>query len=275
MDNNSHLIDDLKQFGLTQDEATIYLELLKRKNTTAYKLSKKLKMSRTKVYSLLDILKSKNLVSENTKSFGSEYIAHPYKHLEQLVEVKEAEIKELKETLPELYKKFSEVIPATSKKKASVLHYYGMKGLKQVVWNTLRAEKEFRIYEVSRLSAFMQQEFAENVRREYVKRGIVNYDLTNQSFMPGWTDVKEFVEKYQKIRYIDPKILTIRFEIYIYNDVVAMVDYKDEEIFCIEITNPTLAQFQTQLFDYVWSNAQKMYITGERGQADIKKTTKS
>ncbi len=125
-----------------------------------------------------------------------------------------------------------------------------------------------RIFEVSRLSAFMQKHFAERYRQEALFRGIKHYDLTNQSFMPGWTDVAGFAAL-NEVRYIDPSILEIKFEIYIYNDIVTMIDYKNNELLCLEIYNPFLASLQKQLFDYIWKDAKKMKITGPRGELSL------
>lgn len=269
MNEQIHLIEELSRFGLSHEESCVYLKLLLGGNASSYKLSKQLKLGRTKVESILRALEDKNMVFEKRKQGGSDYQAHPYKNLTSLVEIKETEVKDLSNSLEELYKKFSEITPSKDHKESNIIHYYGIEGLKQVTWNTLKAKKEMRIFEVSRLNGFLQQSFADEYRLEYLRRGLVHKDLTNESHMAGWTDIKGFAEK-QELRYIDPKVLKIQFEILIYNDVVAMLDYKDNEIFCIEIYSPSLAQLQTQLFDYVWKDAKEMVVVGPRGESKIK-----
>ncbi len=264
------LIENLKEFGLNSDEAYIYIELLKNGSSTSYSLHKNTGIGRSIIYKLLSSLVLKNLVSLEETSSSKIYSAFPYKNLSNLVEVKEAEVESMKKSLDNVFDNLSSIAKENSTKDSKVLHYYGIEGLKQVVWNTLRAKNKMRIFEVSRLSAFLQKSFAEKFREEAAIRGIQHYDLTNESHMAGWTDVKEFLDKYQKLRYIDPDILEIKFEIYIYNDVVTMIDYKDNELYAIEIHNQYLATLQTQLFDYVWKDAKEMEIVGPRGEMRIK-----
>lgn len=262
------LIRNLAEFGLTREESIVYIELTRTGPATSYHLHQITEMGRSTLDKILEALLSKNLVSLNRTDNTKIYTAHPYKNLSNLVEVKEAEVEMMKESLNQIYDKFAGLNAGTTESNAQVIHYYGIEGLKQVVWNTLRTKDEMRIFEVSRLSAFMQKKFAERYREECVARGIKLYDLTNENFMPGWTDVQPYL-KLNKARYIDPAILEIKFEIYVYNDVVTLIDYKNNELLCLEIHNPFLASLQKQLFDYVWKDAKEMVITGPRGEMRV------
>lgn len=264
------LVENLQEFGLSADEATIYIELTRRGPSTSYGLHMSTGTGRSVVDKILMSLVDRNLVSLEETSKSKIFTAFPYKNLSSLVEVKEVEVESMKNSLNKVYEKFSEFTNSTTSGDSKVLHYYGIGGLKQMVWNTLRAKEKMRIFEVSRLSAFMQKSFAERYRKEATLRGIKHYDLTNESHMPGWTDVQEYVDKYQKLRFIDPEVLEIKFEIYIYNDVVTMIDYKNNELLGIEVYNKHLAMLQMQLFDYVWNDAEVMVVTGPRGEMSVK-----
>jgi bisphosphoglycerate-independent phosphoglycerate mutase (AlkP superfamily) len=82
-----------------------------------------------------------------------------------------------------------------------------------------------------------------------------------------WTKVEELVEKYWEARYIDPKKFEIKTEILIYNEVVAMYDFR-KEIFCVEIYNQNLAEMQKQLFEFIWNLAEKPII-GRGGRTSL------
>jgi sugar-specific transcriptional regulator TrmB len=265
------LIKNLIEFGLTEIEASVYIELTRIGTSTSYKLHQVVGIGRSVLDKVLEDLISKNMVSLQQTNQSKVYTAHPYKNLSNLVEVKEAEVGVMKNSLNKIYERFAGLDASILEGNSQVLHYYGIEGLKQVVWNTLRAREEMRIFEVSRLSAFMQKQFAEKYREECAFRGIHHFDMTNESFIPGWTDVKAYL-KNNECRFIDPSVLEIKFEIYIYNDVVTLIDYKDNELLCLEIYNPFLATLQKQLFDYIWKDAKKMEITGARGELSIVKT---
>ncbi len=56
-------------------------------------------------------------------------------------------------------------------------------------------------------------------------------------------------------RYVSPTVFTIEFEVYIYNNIVALLSYEKEDIFGVEIHNSKLARQQRQLFDLLWRQA--------------------
>ena len=56
-------------------------------------------------------------------------------------------------------------------------------------------------------------------------------------------------------RYISADVLTISYQTDIYNEVVAMYNWYDGEVFGVEIHNKKIANFQRQLFELVWNKA--------------------
>lgn len=148
-----------------------------------------------------------------------------------------------------------------------IISYQGVEGLKQVTLNSLRAKDGIYIYEISSMNEFIEQKFAEDVRRQFVKNQIYIKQLTNRVFLDKWTAVEELVEKYWEARYIDPKKFEIKAEILVYNNVVAIYDFK-KEIFCVEIYNQNLARMQKQLFEFIWNLAEKPII-GKGGRTSL------
>ena len=110
-----------------------------------------------------------------------------------------------------------------------------------------------------------------SARMKDAKRRLIVLCVVGEDNQPmlTFTDVKELIEKYDKFRYVSPTDLKINFEVLIYNDVYATYTYKGDEIFCVEIYNPQLAEMQKQLFDFIWSGAKKMQFVDERGGAEV------
>lgn len=150
---------------------------------------------------------------------------------------------------------------------SKIISYQGIEGLKQVTLNSLKAKDGIYIYEISSMNQFVDPGFAEDVRRQFVKNQIHIKQLTNLVFLDKWTKIEELVEKYWEARYIDPKKFEIKAEILIYNDVVAIYDFK-KEIFCAEIYNQNLARMQKQLFEFIWNLAEKPII-GKGGRTSL------
>ena len=257
----------LLSLGLSDEQALIYLIVMQNPDLGISAIARLANMGRTKIYRLVAELQTKNLVSELVQESGSVFHSQPYSSLSTLVEVKETEINQLKKSLDA----FRSVIEMNDhdKKQVGIVSYHGKEGLKQVIWNTTKAKNVLKVFEVSRLNVFMDFGFSEDVRLEYLHKKIKTKDLTNETFVQGWTNVKEFAEKYAECRFIDPEELSMSFEIYIYNEVVTLIDYKSDEMFCVEIYNRPMKLILEQLFDYVWDRAIPMKITGERGQLEV------
>src|SRR5690606_1926705 len=114
-------------------------------------------------------------------------------------------------------------------------------GLKQVAYNTTQARGEVLFFESAELQGYMDQKYAEKIRQEWVGQKITARCLQNLSSIASFTKVHEYVEKFWQVRYVDPNMLTIVFEVMIYNDVVAMSHTKQGDVFSVEIHNQQLA----------------------------------
>jgi Fe2+ or Zn2+ uptake regulation protein len=83
-------------------------------------------------------------------------------------------------------------------------------------------------------------------------KGLRSYDLTNAEQVKA-AELEPFNPRQAEIRHIDPEILRINFEVYIYNQVVALLDYSAENTMAIEIHHPSLHAMMRQLFDAMWN----------------------
>lgn len=257
----------LKKFGLSEEEAKIYLFLLQNRESTALKISKEVHLGRTKVYRLLDNLYDKRLVNQNLGERGFIFEASSPEKLGLSLVERSNKLAELEKLLPYLVNELAN-IRVSKEREARVLYYRGKNGLKQVTWNSLKADKSLMIYEMaSDMSAFVDQSFAEEVRREIVKRRIKVKQITNFKRIPPYTKVVEMIKKYWRPRFIDPKVLKLSYEVLIYNDVVAMYNFRGKNIFCVEVLDKNLAEMQKQLFKFIWEGAKEMKIVNDKGEA--------
>ncbi|HUW21483.1 MAG TPA: helix-turn-helix domain-containing protein [Candidatus Bathyarchaeia archaeon] len=267
-DKSDNLISLIMPLGINQDEARVYLYLLEKGTKTALQLSRDLHIARTRVYRILDKLIEKGLVSQKLEDTGKRFLANSYHQLNLLLKQREHEVQALRESIPVIFKEL-EKLAASGKEPSHVLYYSGVKGLKQVTWNSLKAKDELLIYEIADMAAFLNYGFCEKVREEYVRRKIYIRELTNLSHLPAWTKIKDLVKNYWQVRYIDSRELPIKFEVLVYNDVYAMYNYQEDDIFCIEVYNRDLADMQKRLFNFAWKRALKIKILNNEGEAQL------
>ena len=262
-----------KKLGLEDDQSVVLTQLYIRSPRSVVQLARKLKWGRNRIYRILDELILLQLVSKVETSYGSKYEPTGFQTLERLVKQKEQELQEAHQGLENLLQTIPYMQNA-QKVASKVIHYKGIEGLKQVNWNLTKTKGIYRVYEVSRLSQFLDEKFAESLRLEWLRRGIYSRDLTNDTQIDDWSNVTEFVQKYSQYRYIDPKILKIKTEMYIYNNVVTILQYDTiksdpNSIFCVEIYNQALADFQKQIYDILWEQAKPFKLLSPRGKSVI------
>ena len=241
----------LKPFGLSQEESSIYLCLLENNTSSALKISRQINMARTKVYRILVKLIEKQLVVQEYNQNGFKFKANHPSTLKQLITQKEIEIFSLKESLPQTIDLLEKHINLNHPQ-SQVLYYQGPEGLSQVNWNLLNAKEEFVSYEIDTADAYLSHSEAEKLREELVNKKISSRTLINIKKLPPFSQIKD-LNKFQQIHYISPKILTIKSDIFIYNDILTICNYLDnKDIFCLEMKNQYIVDMQKQIFEYFW-----------------------
>lgn len=272
-ESKNKMLTQLKKLGLSTDLGRVYIELWEKGSQTVVQLSRQLDMGRNKIYRILDDLKDLNLVNQTKTNTGSEYNALDYSNLQLIVERKKEEYKKARKGLDELTENIKHLHSANAVS-SNVIHYNGLDGLKQVNWNLVHTQGTYRVYEVSRLSQYLDENFAEKLRMEWLRRKIHSRDITNDKEIEGHTNITEFTKEFSEYRYIDPNILKIETEMYIYNNVVTILKYDTmkydpSSIFCVEIYNEALASMQKQIYDVLWKKAQKLEIVNDRGKREL------
>ena len=233
--------DVLKEFGLSEGEATVYLSLLKLKEAQVNEIKKETKLHRTTIYDFLDKLMKKGLttyvIRNNIKFFIA---AHPSKFDELLKEKKE----HLNEILPPLIK-----LAELEKKKLKVELYEGLEGLKTLLNRILKEGENLLAFGVE--EAKFESRFP-NVIRSYFnkeqKLGIKERLISQKG--------TKFVYKYPHMhyRYIDKKF---------FNPTPTMVFSKNvcfvvwEPLTIIIIENQDLADAYKKHFELLWRIADK------------------
>ena len=249
----------LNLLGLTDKQAEIYLLLLKGGLTTPLELSRQTTINRTTIYRILEELQKLNLIEDVLDSRGIKIKAVKPENLSLLLTQKESELNQLKSSLPGLIGDLSAIkdqpVAATQ-----VVYFRGASGLKQLLWNILKAKDESVGYGYADWNESVGREFAEKLRAEHVKRKICDREIQNTDQagpISSWTQIKDYDQVYQA-RYLPRKIIDIKHDTYIYNDVFAFFHFYQGELFGLEIHNAEIAKTQKQIFEVLWKMGKKL-----------------
>jgi len=121
-------INILKKIGLTIGEIKTYLALLKLGSSSTGPISKEAQVSRSKLYTILDKLEKKGLVSHNEKNGVINFQAAEPSRIKDYIKEKEKEIDNLKKEFDNLLPRL-EIYQKDQSKVQKVKVYQGIKGL--------------------------------------------------------------------------------------------------------------------------------------------------
>jgi sugar-specific transcriptional regulator TrmB len=258
MDELRQIKNYFRRLGVSAKATLLYIELCKAGPTTALKLSRALKIPRTQVYRELEALQEMALVSADKLRYGTIFNALPLDNVESLLEARKSTTNALARDLDSILAAMR-IIAGSPGPKAAVRHYYGKAGLRQANWNLTKASKEFRVFETKHLSQHLEPDFVRRCRERFVERKLHMYDLTSEKVHKR-ADLEPVDPSRSRMRYIDPKILDVKFEMYIYDDVVTLLDYSDRNSMALEIQHASLSAMMRQLFDAIWKSAEDVVL---------------
>lgn len=254
--NKSKVVENLQILGFTKSEARLYYFLIKYGPHTPLQLARKTKINRTKIYRITDKLRKKKLVEESDSKWGKTINAAQPEFLKQLIEKEIKTTKRKESILPNTLSTLEQLIktPATTFESK---YYRGTEGIKQIYWNVLSGNGDVLVFGYTDRNKLVGRRFAEKVRTEQVVRKISMYELANPqpeytendyTSVPGWNT-------YYSEKFIDEKVLTIRHQITIFNDVVSIKNFVRSDKSGIEIKNQLLADMHRQIFWHFWELA--------------------
>lgn len=245
---NLHILEEI---GLTKNEALIYYESLRMGPSLAKAITRATNMHRTTVYSCLQRLHKKGLVSISVVDEKTYFKAANPKKLMALVKERETQLQAI---MPEL----SELSKSKLHTEHDVVYYKGKQGLKTVFNDMLTTAKEYVGWgPADRLEALLKHYFIYYIK-ERIKRKI-NIKLI-------------YPYKSRERIYTKNPMLEIRFLKHsldmptahrIYKDKVAIL-LLEEEPLSIIIKNKQIADSYRNHFNELWANAETILDTGDK-----------
>lgn len=254
MNKTDSLVEQLRSLGLSRDEATLYVELL-RGPGTHLKLAHATGINRTKVYRLVGDLEKRSLITKRTDDRGTFLVAADPATLEVELTTKE-------QVLGKQRTAFEALLPVLSSIKKGdsnnfVVHTYeGREGFKQMLWHELKAKGECLIFGYGALEKLVDDHaWAEKHRAMTVDANYDIRELLNRGEKPeAFTDNPTFMTKYH-LRYLSKDILQPRQQIVIYNNTVAIYNWRDDQKVGVEIVSKAYAEMMRQVFEHYWQLA--------------------
>lgn len=231
--------DALKEFGLTDNEITIYLTLIKTGSTTANRVSSLTNIKRSTTYDTLQSLILKGIISVTLQGRVMFYqSADP----EKLVYLLDERKKRIQKFLPDIKK-----LKLVSKNKSGVVYYEGRKGVVTVLNDIFdTAPKKFIFVGSRQMAKVPLKHYPDNFVRKRVEhklfaKGILAQEDEIDSFVD---DAK--AEKLSDFKY-SKKLNGASADMFIYGDKVSFFTNKEDPAGII-ISNKEIADFMRIIF---------------------------
>jgi len=242
------LENDLKQIGLEEKEAKVYLAALELGPTNIQNLTRKSGIKRSTVYEMLKNLSKKGLISESTKGKRPVIIASEPENLKRNLKSKEQLLSEI---LPELRS-----ISNVGFVKPKIMFYEGKDGIREIYRDTLKSKHKttFWFSPIKSMLETIGEDFLNHYVEERTKRGIwVKSVYITPQRVPDYKYLQPgtFEKTLRKIRFT-PKNIDIKNTMCIYDNRVAIMSSR-KELFGFVIESEEYANMLKIFHDLLWN----------------------
>lgn len=244
-----HILDTLKQYGLSEAEAKIYLTLLKEVEASVFTLSKKTGIPRTTVYTNLESLKNQGLVLDFKKDSVLYYTPESPHTLVKILDTKRENIQSI---MPNL-----DALIGSSEVKPQIRLYTGKEGVRSVkedIISTLRSsdEKILRCIANGDMFKLLPKYFPTWVEKRAQEK------IHAQLILPyeAKKDKKNFIEEenvkvLREVRFL-PAGMQYNCSVNIYGNKVAFFSLKKSETSAVILESHTISDMFKQFFVFNW-----------------------
>lgn len=248
----------LVQVGLNENESTVYLELLKLGSQAVSTIAKKVELNRTTTYSILKSLECKGLVSSYMNGNVKFFSANDPNALVGYVDRKCRMYDYFRTQMLSMIPEFRGLVDMYDFKKPVVRYYDGVEGVKQVMFDTLRAKGVFRAYLA--LNRWFDSEMKDFLI-EYRHFRIKDRKVPLKAIVPDTKEVRAFFQKnngekdkMSEYLFVNGKKSESLFqnEMNIYNDKVAIIHLDKGAEFAVVIESEQIAEMHKTIFDMAW-----------------------
>lgn len=246
--NKESIIKVLKDIGFTEGESKVYLSLLESGESKVGPIIKSSKISRSKVYDILERLIQKGIVSKIGKNKVLFYRSFEPRSILNLIKEKEKKLREKESIIKDLLPNLESL---SSKKDVKVMVYEGYEGFKSVIDKTISELKKRDIYEamgISKTTEGMKNYAAKIYQTQKLKK----FRARSIFDELGAYKISERKNPLHETRVLPkgwhtPALFTV------YRDNVGIHMGNDEKIISILIKNEDIAQSFRTSFEAMWS----------------------
>lgn len=242
---NQKLQGVLKDIGLEEGEADVYLASLSLGPTTVLKIARTSDIKRTTVYGIIESLKNKGLMRVDFKGFKQLYVAESPEKLELILENRKREFNSKLPDFMSLYK--------LKGGESTIKYYTGLKAMKRIYLSTIEDIKKNEEYLVITNEEkwfaldpeFWMKEYIEERAKIGCKTRLISQDS------PTAQDRVKFQKNYNEEVKIFDKSVSLDIDVVLTPNKLIIVDLLPP-LTTLVIENKSIIELQKQMFNILW-----------------------
>ncbi len=240
----------LKQLGLSEIEAKLYLGLLELGSTTVMELANHVGIKRITAHFNVESLIAKGLVTESRKGARRQIVAEDPGKLENFLEDREVELHNLKQTLPTIIQSITKNMPkGKGIKEVEIKYYEGHSAVKRVYEESLDSNEVRSFVNIDKYYEVFpntEEMFIEAMNKNE-KRQV--WDISIESSM-----AKEVAEGHSNyyVKYIPPSEFFSGFDILMFDEKVAIIQLEKDNTTATVIQSPLIYSSFMALHQTMW-----------------------
>jgi sugar-specific transcriptional regulator TrmB len=258
--NGEPLEAQLALFGISSVEAKIYLYLVGRQPESVLQISRGLELPRTSVYDSSTKLVEKGLLQRIIRYKSQQFRANSLESLQYHIDQEKARTANLQKRLTILRESLAH--NAAQPAKTEVRYSHGANGIRQMMWNDLKATEEIYVYaqfgKVDVVGESSARRHIEEMRLRGLKDKIITNPRPDAIKYLTTTLLRHDWESFRQIRVIDSKTMHVAGNLSFYNNVLCFTYWNNGELVGVEIENQELVRIQRSIFEQMWKVAEPL-----------------
>jgi len=239
---SNNLVKQLREIGLKQNEAEIYLWLLENGISTPPAISKGTSIARTNCYNILKSLLEKDVLDEKLKGKKKVYLARDPKTLKLNLERK---IESVTQLLPDL-----EALHTTQKNKPLFHFYDGFNEVKEIYNMSLSADQILAIGSTKRLNN-LDASFFEEYIKKCEKKNIMLNDLLTSDSRSSSKVIQAVRKNNHQIKFLPEEYSKNVTDLLIWDKNIALISLEEPIFGTLIISEPLTDTFKA-IFQLIW-----------------------
>lgn len=245
------LLSTLKQIGLNEKQAKIYLAALELGETTVKEIAKKAEIKRTTIYDLIDEMIESGLIKQTIKESRKKFIATSPEELQMIIQKRETLLKQIMPALNSMSN--------VDKIKPKIRFYEGREGLIEVYNDTLKHSGEILAFASEDILKVLGVDWAASYIRQRVKKRIYYKGIISKSALIEKEFIGKDQEQMRSSKIIDSQKYPFSNEIMIYgHQKIAIVSARDSMGVIIE--SAEIYRTQKSIFELLWDNLPEIEV---------------